>query len=338
MGKNGILNINDLFGIKENDTVVNQEHENDVNDVNDVIEVKLSELVPFLNHKFKLYEGQRLDDMVLSIKEYGILTPIVLRKLDDGTLQILAGHNRVNAAKIAGIEKISKDKFIILRGITDEEARAIVRETNIIQRGFSELSHSEKAAVLVERHKDIKEQGRMKEIISQIENLYKADDLEEKSKFRQLGETLRSDKEIGKQYDLSPRVVSRYLRIDTLIEELKDRLDSGEIPFMVGVDLSFLKEQEQEVVETLIEDFGFKVDTKKSDVLKTLSKGRSLNYDKAYEILSEKYFDKPKKIKNFKLKPKLVRKYFKENQTEKEIEEIIDNALELYFSQKSNLD
>ena len=138
---------------------------------------------------------------------------------------------------------------------------------------------------------------------------------------------------IGDQYDLSPRMVSRYLRIDTLIAELKERLDNNEIPFTAAVDLSFLKQEEQEIVEAILDDYGFKVDLKKSDILKSYSQGRNFNYNKAYEVLSGKYFNKPKKVKNFKLKSKLVSKYFKENQTQKEIEEIIENALELYFSQ-----
>lgn len=111
-------------------------------------------------------------------------------------------------------------------------------------------------------------------------------------------------------------------------------MDYGEIPFTSGVDLSFLKEEEQEVVDSILNEYGFKINIKKSQVLKNLSQGRNFNYDKAKEVLSGKYFDKPKKLKSFKLKPKLVKTYFKEDQTQKEVEEIIEKALKLYFTGK----
>ncbi len=115
-------------------------------------------------------------------------------------------------------------------------------------------------------------------------------------------------------------------------------MNNNEIPFTAAVDLSFLKQEEQEIVEDILDDYGFKVDLKKSDILKSYSQGSNFKYDKAYEVLSGKYFNKPKKVKNFKLKPKLINKYFKENQTQKEIEEIIEYALELYFSQNNELE
>lgn len=336
MGNPGIININDLFGIKEDDPVENQVQRNDV------MEVRLSQLVPFSNHKFKLYEGKRLDDMISSIREYGVITPIVLRRLDDGTLQILAGHNRVNAAKIAGIETITKDKFIIYDELSDSDARAIVRETNILQRGFSELSYSEKAAVLAERHNDLKKQGKMKEIINEIEDIYKADDLDENSDLGKLCPQNETREKVAEKYDLSARMVSYYIRIDTLIEELKDRLDIGEIPFMAAVNLSFLKEDEQKIVEAITDDNNFKIDLKKSEMLKTFSKGRSLNYDKAYEVLSGKYFDKPKaNIKSkftSKFTKSIVGKYVTENRTINEVEKIIEELLKEYFAQEGTRD
>ncbi len=68
-------------------------------------EVDISQLVPFSNHPFKLYEGQRLNDMVESIKEYGVITPLIVRPKENGKYEILSGHNRANSAKIAGLTK-----------------------------------------------------------------------------------------------------------------------------------------------------------------------------------------------------------------------------------------
>lgn len=166
--------------------------------------------------------------------------------------------------------------------------------------------------------------------------LSNTDEIEEKSTSGQIGHQGKSRDKIGDEYDLSGKTVSRYLRIDTLLPELKERLDKNEIPFTSAVDLSFLKDEEQEIVETILDDYGFKVDLKKSEILKAFAQGRNFKYEKAHEVLSGKYFNKPKKVKSFKLKPKLISKYFKENQTQKEIEEIIENALEQYFLQEGN--
>ncbi|TAH63674.1 MAG: ParB/RepB/Spo0J family partition protein [Gottschalkiaceae bacterium] len=326
MEKKKIININELF-FDEEDLLESSS--------SGVKEVSLSELIPFKNHPFKLYEGERLNDMVESIKEHGIITPLIVRFKEEGKYEILSGHNRANAGKIAGLEKVP---VVIKEGLTDEEAMLIVTETNLIQRAFSELTHSEKARILTERHNAIKEQGRRTDLINEIEKLSNHDELQANSNFRQFGENYRADVKVASSYDLSPRNVSRYLRIDTLIDELKDRLDNGELPFMAAVDLSYLKEDEQETLEDILQTYGFKVDLKKSEVLKKYSQRRSFNQDKAYEVLSGKHFDKPKKAKSFKIKPKLVSKFFKENQTPKEVEEIIEKALELYFSKSKEVE
>lgn len=298
-------------------------------------ELNISQLVPFRNHPFKLYEGDRLDDMVESIREYGVILPLIVRPGEDGSYEILSGHNRANSAKIAGLETVP---VVIKEGLTDEEAMLIVTETNLIQRSFIDLSFSERARVLAEHYNAIKQQGKRTDLINEIEKLSKDDDLEENSTLSQLETKSRSDDKVGEKYDLSRATVARYLRIDILIEELKDRLDNNEIPLTASVDLSFLKEDEQETVENILETYGFKVDIKKAEILKNFSQGRTFTHDKAYEVLSGKFFNKPKKVKSFKIKPKIISKYFSENQKQGEIEETIEKALEMYFSQNREID
>lgn len=120
------------------------------------------------------------------------------------------------------------------------EAMLIVTETNLIQRSFTELSHSEKARILTERHNAIKEQGKRIDLINEIEKLSKPDGLEENSTSGQVGQKLESRNKIGNEYDLSGKTIARYLRIDTLIKELKDRLDNNKIPFTASVDFGYL--------------------------------------------------------------------------------------------------
>lgn len=331
MAKPNIINLNDLLGIDEDENNKNE------TDNKGITELNISDLVPFKNHPFRLYEGQRLDDMVESIKEHGIITPLIVRKLENNTYEILSGHNRVNAGKLAGLKKVP---VVIKEGLTDEEAMLIVTETNLIQRSFAELSHSEKARILAERHNAIKEQGRKTDLINEIEMMSNSDGYEENPDSGRICPQGETRDKIAGAYDLSPRNVSNYLRIDMLIDELKIRLDNnGEIPFTAGVNLSHLNTGEQETVEDILQNHGFKVDLKKSDVLKALSQGRNFNHNKAYEVLSGKYFDKPKKKKKPKFTAKftktIIEKYVTEDVGIKDIEILIEEFLEKHFSQNN---
>lgn len=110
--------------------------------------VPVKSIQPFHDHPFHLYEGERLEDMIASVKEHGMLNPVIVQKLDTG-YEMLSGHNRWNAAKLAGIKEIPA---IVKTDLSEEEAYVYVIETNLMQRSFSDLAISEKAAVLKERY------------------------------------------------------------------------------------------------------------------------------------------------------------------------------------------
>ena len=128
--------------------------------VHDIQMIPLDRIKPFHDHPFRLYEGDRLQDMVESVRTHGVLNPVIVQKQDDG-YEMLAGHNRLNAAKIAGLKEIPA---IVKTGLTEEEAYVYVIETNLIQRSFSELLPSEKAVVLSKRYEKISCQGRRNDI------------------------------------------------------------------------------------------------------------------------------------------------------------------------------
>lgn len=318
-----MTNIFDLFEVSPEEEKMKKEIEG-------AKSVSIDKLKPFSNHPFKLYQGDRLKDMIESIKEHGIITPVIVRPLDDG-YEILSGHNRVNAAKLTELENVP---VIIKENLTDDEAMLIVTETNLIQRSFADLSHSERARVLAEHHKAIKCQGKRTDLINEIELLSNADEINENLTLGRIDQKLFSRERIANSYDLSPKAVSRYLRIDSLISKLKERIDNDEIPLYAGVNLSFLKESEQAIVEDILLSHNFKMDLKKSEALKELSQNKKLTYEKAYGILSGEKLGRPKKAKAYKIPPKLANRYFNESQSQKEIEQIIDAALNLYYSQE----
>lgn len=319
MSERKLMSLDDMFG--------DSEVKGDTN--SGVIEVEIDRLIPFLNHPFKLYEGERFDNMVRSIKELGIIVPVIVRKKGDN-YEILSGHNRVNAAKVAGLNKVPVS---IKENIDDEEAILIVTETNLMQRSFTDMLFSERAAALSEHHKALTSQGKRTDLLKEIETMLKADEMKVEETSRLLGEKLTSADETGRSFNLSGRTVSRYLRICHLIKELKDRLDIEEIPFFAAVELSYLKEDEQNIIEAILIENKFKIDLKKSQALRDYSEKNKLDEETAHSILSGEINKKAKSNKpaTIKLKPKLISKYFKPEVKQPEIEEIIDKALKLYF-------
>jgi ParB family chromosome partitioning protein len=296
-----------------------------------VTEIEISKLVPFANHPFKLYEGERFNDMVTSIKELGVVLPVVIRPKGEDKYEILSGHNRVNAAKIAGLEKVPA---IIKEGLSDEEANLIVTETNLLQRSFADLSYSERAIALATHYNAIKQQGKRNDLINEIEMLSKPHGFRAETTTSQVGARLRSDEKIGEQYNLSKNTVARYLRLNELIPELLARVDNEEIAFIPAVALSFIKKTEQQVIERIIAENNFKVDMVKADILRSNSETGSLSPDRIYAILSGELGKKGKSNKPapIKVKPKVILRFFTQGQKPAEIEEIIEKALELYFS------
>lgn len=191
--------------------------------------ISVKKVVPFHNHPFRLYEGKRLDDMVESIREHGILIPVIVQKIVDG-YEMLSGHNRWNAAKIAGIKEIPA---IIKEDLTEREAYVYVIETNMLQRSFDDLLPSEKAAVLAERYEKVMCQGRRNDILEEIAMLNGMDVSEtcghdvHKSKSRDA---------IGEDYGMTGRNIARYMRLNQIIDQIKEMVDDGAMAMVTAVN------------------------------------------------------------------------------------------------------
>jgi len=300
-----------------------------------IYNLQLDKLFPFKDHPFKLYQGQRFMDMVESIKANGVIIPIIVRPIDEFTYEILSGHNRVEASKAARLETISS---IIKEELSDEEALLIVTETNLIQRSFADLTHSERAITLSMHHEAIKKQGKRTDLILEIENMLNASNINENETSCPLGTKFDSKRDIGERYDLSGRTVARYLRINKLLPVYKDRLDNGEIALRVDVTLSYLTEHEQQIVDDVLNSGNYKLDMKKAESLRQLSESNKLTYEAAENVLTGKGINKkPSRTAAIKIKPKVVSKFFTPEQKPQEIEETIEKALEFYFNHNHGL-
>ena len=147
--------------------------------VNGIVSIPVEEIHSFHDHPFRLYEGDRLNDLVESISEHGVLNPAIIRKIErdeDGfEYEMLAGHNRQNAAAIANREL----PCIVKENLSDEDAWIYVIETNVLQRSFSEMLPSEKAAVLALRYSKMVCQGRRNDIVEELKRLENPDEIRE---------------------------------------------------------------------------------------------------------------------------------------------------------------
>lgn len=281
-------------------------------------------LQPYHNHRFELYTGERLEDMVESIRENGVLSPIIVQPIDNG-YEILIGHNRWNASKIAGLTTVPA---IIKEGLSEEDAEMYVIESNLMQRGFDNLKISEQAAVIAQRHNEMFSQGKRNDIIRELKIL----NGEEDSTSRPVGEKLDTDDAISEQYGLSSRNVSRLVRINKLINELKVFIDNGSLAIRSGVELSFLSEDTQRIVAEQAEDF--KIDMKIAKQLRSSAdENGDIDTASIVRIITGTAEIKPKPV-SVKISNDIYSKYFTSDMKKKEITETIEKALEMYFSER----
>ena len=288
----------------------------------------------FRGHPFRLYEGDRLNDLVESISENGVLVPAIVRKIEPDEngfeYEMLAGHNRQNAASLAHREL----PCIVKENLSDQDAWIYVIETNVLQRSFSEMLPSEKAAVLALRYSKMICQGRRNDIIEELKRLENPDEIRENPTSGTQCHRIKSRDVLGAEYNLKGRAVANYLRINELSVALKIRIDDGEFTIAAAVQLSYLEQEEQQMVEAVLSESEYKVNEGKAVLLREYT--GKLTPERAEQILSGEFSRKPKKstAAAFKVKPAIYKKYFTASITQKEFDSIVDEALALYFAQK----
>ena len=292
---------------------------------NGVQMIPVDKIVPFHNHPFRLYEGDRLNDMVESIKEHGVLNPAIVLEMESG-YEMLAGHNRWNAAKIAGVEEIPA---IVKTDLSEEEAYVYVIETNLMQRSFTDLLPSEKAAVLAERYEKVMCQGKRNDILREIA-LLEGKDVEVSCGHSD--HKMKSRDVLGSEYELSGSSVARLLRLNKLIPDLKEMVDSQTLAFMVAVKLSNFSEEEQTVIAELAEQGSLKINPKSVDKIASIA--GEITSEKVMEILRADTKEKVPKVVNMKVSAEIYRKYFS-NMKPIEAEAIVEKALEAWFQKEA---
>lgn len=293
---------------------------------NGVEQIKIDDIQAFHDHPFHLYEGERLQDMVRSIKEHGVLNPVIVRKLGKG-YEMLSGHNRANAAKLAGLTEVPA---IVKADLPDEEAYVYVIETNLMQRSFNDLMPSEKAAVMAAHYDKVCCQGKRNDIIRELELL---NGIEPKSTCGHNGHKLKSRDAMAAEYGFSSRNAARYLRLNYLIQPFKNLMDENKIALLAAVDVSYLTENEQNMLWNIVERQGLKVKPVYAERLRKAS--GNLTEEKIAEILEAlqvKHTDGNAGV-SFKLPKSICSKYF-DGMDSKQMAAVVEQALAAWFDGK----
>lgn len=286
-----------------------------------ITEIAVDKIEAFHDHPFHLYEGERLEDMVASIKEHGILNPVIVMKQGKG-YEMLSGHNRWNAAKLAGLKKIPA---IVKDDLTEEEAYVYVIETNLMQRSFSDLAISEKAAVLKARYEKGSCQGKRNDILNEIAQLEGKEPVVTSGHGDQ---KLTTRDMVGKEYELSGSSVGRLLKLNDLIDPLKDMLDRGALYTKVALQLAFLPENEQQMVYEIAKEENIKLTVDMAIKLRGHTGVMT-------EAMIRRYLNtKTIKKKCYKVPARIVEKYFQGMDPNK-VDTIVEQALDAWFGKEA---
>lgn len=271
--------------------------------MNVLSEIQIEKLKSFENNPFIFREDTAFDLLIESITTLGVLTPIIVRSLDDGNYEIISGHRRAEACKRLGIETIP----CIVKELTRDEATVILVDLNL-QR--DEVLPSEKAHAYKMKMDALKNQGARTDLTS----------TQSVSKFR-------TAEEVGKENNESRETVRRYIRLTYLIPEILKLVDEGRIAFTPAVELSYLPSEEQNEVYGFYENEEVTPSYSQTVRMKKLYTEGQLTSDRISEIMAE---TKANQKDYLKIPTENINKYFKSRFTEKQKQEFVIKAVEHY--------
>lgn len=270
-----------------------------------VQEIPIDQIEDFPNHPFKIKEDEAMTEMAESIREYGVLVPALVRQKANGSYEMVAGHRRKCASRLAGMKEIP----CIVRNLTDDEAIIIMIDSNL-QR--ERILPSEKAYAYKMKLEAMKRQG-------------KRTDLTSVPLAQKLKRTSRE--KLGDQVGESQDQVRRYIRLTELIEPLLDLVDENKIAFRPAVELSYLNKDEQEQLLDAMQYEDCTPSLAQATKIKQFSQENKLSEAVILSILQE---EKPNQVEKIKIPKERISKFFPKGTPEKKIEETIVKALELY--------
>lgn len=277
-----------LSGIDQLLGVVNEES---------AMEIDIASIHPFAGHPFKVVDDEKMQDLVESVRENGVITPVLIRPAENNQYEMISGHRRMHAAELAGLSTIPA----IVRDMTDDEAVIAMVDANI-QR--EELLPSEKAFAFKMKMDAIKHQG-----ITFGHDVQKW-----------------SHEEIGKESGMSGRQVNRYIRLTELVPELLDLVDCKKINLTLAVDISYIDKEIQKWIFEYIRDNGFIKPNQITALRKQLGT-ETVSQNFMISIFNNDIAPK-KTNRKITLSEKKLTRYFPQEYSQEQMEKVIETLLE----------
>lgn len=269
--------------------------------------IRLSALVPFKEHPFKVVDDEAMLRTTESIAQYGILTPLIARPLEDGSYEIISGHRRAHAAELAGLTEVP----VLVRRMDDDAATVLMVDSNLQREN---ILPSERAFAYKMKLEAMKHQGERTDLTS-----------------GQLGPKLRSDEQLAQEAGESRKQVQRYIRLTNLIPELLDLVDQKQISFNPAVELSYLKAEEQEMFIQAMDEVQAAPSLSQAQRLKKLSQEGGFTLDAAREIMNEV---KKGDLERVTFRNEQLRKYFPRSYTTQQMQNTILKLLDQWQKKK----
>lgn len=276
-----------------------------------VVRIPLSELRPFPNHPFHVRDDEAMQNTVDSIREYGVLTPGIVRPREDGGYEIVAGHRRKHGSELAGLS----DMPCIVREMDDDTATILMVDSNI-------------------QREDILPSERAQAYKMKAEALNRKMGRPAKENEGQVVPTFRGKKTseiIGEQVGENYKQVERYMRLTELQPELQQMVDDKKIAMTPAVELSYLKPEEQQMLLTAIDSEQATPSLSQAQRMKKLSQAGKLNDDTMLDIMMEQ--KKPEKCE-LTFSGDVLRKYFPRSYTPQRMQETIIKLLEAWVKKR----
>lgn len=262
------------------------QEERDAEKLEKVEKIAVSSISNFPNHPYQVKENEEMEDFVENIKENGVIHPVIVRPKEDGTYEMISGHRRKYAAKLAGLREIEA----IVKNLDDDEATILMVDSNI-QR--EEVLPSERAFAIKMKLEAMKHQGK---------NI----DIDDEETSRPLDGKLESAEIMGKEVGESARTIQRYIRLTKLIPELLDEVDSKRIAFRPAVELSYLSDENQYVVLNKLEFDEVSPSLSQAIILKKMEQEGTITEERIEELLDK---EKPNQKEFIKIHNERIDKY-----------------------------
>lgn len=270
----------------------------------------ISELHPFKDHPFRVLDDDRMMETVESVKEYGVLVPIIARPMADGGYEIVSGHRRKRACELAGLNEIPA----IVRDLDDDEAVIIMVDSNLQREN---ILPSERAKAYQMKLEAIKHQGERRDLTSD-----------------QVGQKLKVAVErVAENAGESKSQVQRFIRLNNLEPPLIDKVDAGKLAFTPAVELSYLKPEEQQWLDTALENTQQTPSLSQAQRMKRESKQGTLSEQGIMEIMTENKQTVPVKGSVVLPQEKLT-KYFPRSYTTEQMEKVIFKLLDYWMRKR----